>query len=752
MTRRSDLRRSIASTTGTREGGRDRGKPNEQRSALRNAGFHVGWTVAMLLLLAGPAGCGGDTSQGSEGGCVEGKAISCPCSGDQTGVQVCQSDGTFGTCRCAGDGSTTADAGSADTADGFSSDSGEAGAPDGTSGPDASTDTGGPDADGSRPGTDGGLNDCQGDCESLSTVIAPMTSESDLDIEDGSPVIAEQGPEGGKVFRFEGRENGGFTGRKDAAFSASIDLSKRGVKLEEYDLLKLQVKADRAAYLHVSVDNFPASGRRANWWVLDALRPAFDWKTIYIDLDLPETLGSTDNASPTLHLSGFVKDTGRSIQPDERKFWLGDLRATKQAVGVDWDQRTFTQKTDDQGDVIYEYPVEVTNHLDKSVTARLAIRPYEASSANASLEKTSVSLGPGQQTTVRATLRLPDTKVGQVDPLYTERFTVSARAEGIADSRVTIVRSADPIHLPITVPLPSEKLDFPLFPATPSDLPDSILHFDEQTARNIATSGSPETLIETAKQKGIYNYDESIHVAGYRKTLVAAAYMYDRTGQEKFLRIAETLIDGAAEIWSAQYRKYQNQTHRVVSDGIIVEWKDQWHYTLGLGWRLMGTQRSPYQYSRDANSSDGSMSSIFYAFDIVAPDLDAEIRNEFVRDFAVPAGIRCRNHYIGDGNQQATADSVALYAGLAAENWPLVAFAHSSHHSVPSVIKWTFTDEGVHIRDGYQKYTLRPIFWTGELLDGVGVDLYGQHRQRLQKAVDQAGGMYFWDWVRQTRL
>lgn len=166
----------------------------------------------------------------------------------------------------------------------------------------------------------------------------------------------------------------------------------------------------------------------------------------------------------------------------------------------------------------------------------------------------------------------------------------------------------------------------------------------------------------------------------------------------------------------------------------------------------MGTQRSPYQYSYDANAGGGSMSAMLYAYDMIAPELDPSTRKRIVEDFIVPAGLQCRNHYIGDGNQQATVNAVVLYAGLVSENWPLVAFAHSSSHSVREVLEWTFTDEGVHLRDGYQTYTLRPLFWNFELFHGVGVDLYARYESRLRKTVDQGfGDTYFWNWVQNQR-
>jgi hypothetical protein len=601
--------------------------------------------------------------------------------------------------------------------------------------------------------SDGDLTECDGDCESLSKVIAPMTSKDDLDFS-GDPTVANQGPEGGKVLRFEGRGSGGFTGRKDAQFSASVNLSDRDIDLSKYDVLKLNIKASRGAFVEVHVDNVPSYGGKLNYWILDGLRGSFDWRTIYMDLNLPETIGSASGGEQTISISGHVEDTGRSIQGDDRKIWLGEFRAVKEAVHIDWDQKTFDVKETSAGGIEYTYPVEVTNKLDKEVTSELKIQPYKKSvdRASASLSSDKLTLQAGETKTVDATLSLPSGAVSEVDPLYTERFEVFAQAKGIADSRVTINRSSDPIPLPITVPLSESRTELPIFP-TPDELSDEVLFFDEGLARDIATGVSPQSLIDSAKKEGIYDYSSSGSASSWNDVLVAAAYMYKMTGEQKFLNTASQLIDGAPEIWDANYEEYLNQQHRVVADGIIAERGDSWHYTLGLGWRLMGTQRSPYQYSEGHNSSGGSMSSLFYAFDMVASELEPNVRREFINEFAVPAGIQCRNHLIGDGNQQATVNSVALYAGMAAENWPLVAFAHSSQHSFDSVIKWEFTDDGTHTRDGYQTYALRPIFWNLELMNGVGVNMYDSHEDRLEKLVNQGfNDMYFWNWAKGKRL
>jgi hypothetical protein len=496
--------------------------------------------------------------------------------------------------------------------------------------------------------------------------------------------------------------------------------------------------------------------------VLDGLRGPLGWRTIWVDLNVPETIKEAGDereswrkgaeaTNSALSFQGFVKDLGRRAAADAESIWIGDIRFVRHSVALDWNQADVSHAGGDEGPLVYSYPLQVTNERDRPLTAQLALRPVDVTYARAEVSR-NISLDAGESKTVTATITLPADVAAQQPPLYTERFQAVAWAEGVDDSEVTILRSSDPIHLVATVPLPVERLAFPLYPP-PSTLPDDLLFFDEEAARRMAERQSPEALIHQALENGIYNYSEGIDASAFRKALVSSAYLYDLTETKKYLRISETLLQALPRIWDEHYGEWTQQSVRQIASGIVVRWREDFHYTLGLGWRLAGTQRSPYQYSRDANAANGGMSSIIYAFDMLAPDLTPTTRRAFIHEFLVPAGIQCRNHYIGDGNQQATVNAVTLYAGLAARNWPLAAFAYNAEHGVKGVLKWTFTDEGVHIRDGYQTYALRPIFWNAELLHGVGIPFYEHHEERLREVVGAGfDDRTFWTFVKQHRL
>ena len=576
-----------------------------------------------------------------------------------------------------------------------------------------------------------------------SVLLASMDHPGSIHLSEGSPQVVSEGPTGEDVLQFDGR------------FSGTINLEERGIKIGNYDLLTLQVKADRAAFLTVSLDHHPWADKQARWYVLDGMRGPVGWRTIWIDLRRPEEGPHKESARPelTLHITGSHKDTGRSSQGHGRTMMLGEIRAVDQAVDLDWNQRRVSHTWAPGGDLTQSYPLTVTNRLNRPVTAELSLLPVQTRYASANLSQKRVDLAAHEQTTVRAIVRLPAEAAERAQPLYAERFEARVRARGIPHSTVTILRSADPIHLTATVPPPDRALAFPLLP-TPSDLPESIVRFDSSLARRWATAAPPAELIAEAKDHGLSNSEASGDDFRYLKALVSSAYLYDFTGEASYLKTASTLLAALPKIWTTFYEKWARQDARLISSGIIVRRGERSHFTLRLGWRLMGTQRSPYQYSYDHNARGGGMSSLFYAFDMLAAELDPALRERLIREFIVPAGIQCRNHYIGDGNQQATVNAVALYAGLVGRNWPLVSFAYSSEHGMPGILEWTFTDSGAHIRDGYQTYTMRALFWLTELIYGRGKDVYSLYRDRLRKAVDhpEFHDEYFWDFVQSHRM
>lgn len=552
----------------------------------------------------------------------------------------------------------------------------------------------------------------------LTALANAMTGSPEAAIEKGTAIVAAEGPQGTKVTRF------------DSEFAGRIDLAPLKIDALKVDLIKVEVKADRGAFLRFSLENYPQPGQLSHWYVLDTARGAFDWRTIWIDLNKPEEIkeagtykgmSAADPSARGLRFDGFVKDLKRSAQGTGRSVWLGRIRFARQAIHLDWDQTKFAYTWGKGKDLVYTFPLTVTNKLDKPVTASLRLFPFGAHDpslgrATAALAAKTVSLAAGESKTTEARISLPAKFAASAPPLYAETFEVRAEAEGILDSEVTILRSSDPIHLAVVVPVADEQLTFPLLPH--KTMPRA--RYDESAARAAADAASPDDLnlalggpLGTSEaHEGFYPWakkpDWVAAQQRFLQGLTACAFLYDRTGEHAYLTKGTAMLVRAAELFGPRQEQWRKWAHSPISHGIFAEG------TLRLGWAV-GGMRPAYSYDRHGMFND---------FDLLAPGMDAATRERIIRDFIVPAAVQMRNHYFGLTNQQDVVNYPVLYAGLVGRNWPLAAFAHSSEHGVLGQLQWGFTDDGLAGEVNYHGPALDGITWTAELLHRIGVNIY----------------------------
>lgn len=552
----------------------------------------------------------------------------------------------------------------------------------------------------------------------LSVLANAMTASQGITIERGEANFAAEGPNGLKVNRF------------DSDFGGRIDLKPLAIDPLKFDLVKVEVKADRGAFLRFSLENFPKPGQLSHWYVLDTARGAFDWQTIWIDLNKPEeikeagTYKGMSEADPTargLRFDGMVKDLKRRAQGEGRSIWLGRIRFCHKAVDLDWDQTKFSYTWENGKDLVYRYPITVTNKLDKPATALLRLFPFKAADAPGGVAKgmlstERVSLATLETKTIEAVISLPAAFAAKAPPLYCEPFEVHAEAEGIADSEVTILRSSDPIHLVVAVPVADAKLTFPMLPHRGM----SRGRYDESAAHKAAEEASPDDLnvaiggpLGTPEaHEGFYPWakkpDWVAAVGRYLNGVTACAFLYHQTGEKQYLDKGTAMLLRAAELYGPRQVQWRKWPHSPISHGIFADG------TLRLGWAT-GGMRPAYSYDRHG---------LFNDFDLLAPGMDAAEREKIIRDFIVPAAVQMRNHYFGLSNQQDVVNYPVLYAGLIGRNWPLAAFALNAEHGVLGQLQWGFTDDGLAGEVNYHGPALDGITWTAELLNRVGIDLY----------------------------
>ena len=580
----------------------------------------------------------------------------------------------------------------------------------------------------------------------LAAVVAEMDGRDGLGLAEQGRFVPE-GPGGRTVLRC------------DKGLETTIDLRKLGIDPRQYDLLKIEMKADRGATLHVTLENHPVPGQLAHWFALDAARGEFDWRTLWIDLRRPEAVHAAgkykgmvreDPDARGLRFHGGVKDLKRSIQPPGRTIWLGRVRLVRKAVDLDWDQTQAPCTWGKGKDLVYSYPLRVTNRLDRPVTAMVSLRPFQVTHATATVSHPKVTLGPKQSKVVEARIVLSAAVAAKAAPLYCERFEARAAAEGLPDSDVTILRSADPIHLSVTVPIDESRLSLPLLLRS-RDLPDAVTGLNPRlrdAMAAVADAARPEDLDAaldgpldpdfTTRQKGFYGWGGSKQAyirAGsrYLNGLTACAFLYDRTSERKYLDKGTALLLRAARLWPVRHRQWAEMPAAPISHGIFSR------ACLCLGWATGGTMRSPYHYHRHGMFND---------FDLLAADMDPAARRQIIDGFILPAAVQMRNHYVGLGNQQDCVNYPVMYAGMLTRNWPLVAFAHSSEHGVLAQIRWDLDDAGLCTEVNYQVHVIRPILRAAEAVgqefrDGIGPWL-DTHRfaGKGLRLPDAAGGLH----------
>ncbi len=552
---------------------------------------------------------------------------------------------------------------------------------------------------------------------------AALDTLEGLAIEGDGRIVAE-GPGGTKALRTDGKVEG------------AIDLRALAIDPQAYDLLEVEVKADPQAWLILSLENYPRPGWTSRWYPLDAVRGGFDWRTIWLDLKRPEEMFQAGNKGGTerddldsgrLRFSARVQPAKRVIQDPGRAVLLRDIRFVKEAVHLDWDQTQVASSWEQGKDLVASYPLTLANRTDRPVKARVALLPFKVKDATAAVTPETVEIAAGKTATVTATVTLPAAIAAKSPPLTSEFFEARASVEGLEDSEVTILRSGDPIHLCVTVPIPDEALKLPMLPRR-KDLPPSILGLNDATRRaaeELAATVTPDHLDAWLGEIGADRFqqpwrpgkvdDEGKNLRQFMLGLSACAWLYDLTGERDYLDKGTALLLRAADRFSHLRRQWAATDVALISDGIIDT------YCLALGWNV-GGHWDPYNFPSPAyGHGDG----VVQNFDLLAADMDPAARETIVRDFLVPAALQLRNHYVGLTNIQNVQNHAVLYVGLLTRNWPLVAHAYASEHGIVNLLERQFDEDGLANEGHYQTACIRPILWTTELLwHAAAVDLY----------------------------
>jgi len=525
-----------------------------------------------------------------------------------------------------------------------------------------------------------------------------------------------------------------------------------GEKFFDYGLGKFDLKIEGGGPVDVMVFVERPNEKRRLYRPIDITIPEEGWQTIHFDIRQPEIIREShfkaDRPRVTFNLWSV-----RGGYPDEeptRRISLRNLRLVKRRLDVRWNGVDYTSRTEDEGDLVFEYPVVVVNRDGRSRRISARIEHVGDGHGAAAIEPSGALVDPGDSTRFTAKLRLSGKDAAMLPTLYCEWFRPLFSVDGVPDSDEGILRSSDHIDLPLII--------------MPEHLENPVILFD---------------------RKGLAEMRERYRTTDWGK----------REG-DGWIRQAERIIEGDLTIpdgpgWAAAYYycvehrtplKYEGpDRHRCPVGGEYLDvdwmgvdldrdWRTNEHAamfrgarTLALAFALTGDSRfsdavlsilKQYRekyFTWDWLDLDASTETIdkgrvqfakymeaMYllnlteAYDIlkgcgaVPDDLAADLERHFI----IPISVEMTDYRLGMQHRQQAITKNALATGLSCGHAPLVAFAWASHASVLKLRRCAATADGIAHEHGYTNVTMRQFHMAG-MLHRVGVNTYDHMLKRL---------------------
>src|SRR5262249_10351967 len=141
---------------------------------------------------------------------------------------------------------------------------------------------------------------------------------------------------------------------------------------------------------------------------------------------------------------------------------------------------------------------------------------------------------------------------------------------------------------------------------------------DQARPEDLAKVVGDDVVYDRAKRNdhGFYPWGKADLGDRFLGSLSANAFLYDFTGERKFLDKGTAMLRAGADLYPKLRTQYQQQDVVEISNGIFATG------TLRLGWAT-GSMRSPYQLQRHGMFND---------FDLLATDMDAKDRQRILAD------------------------------------------------------------------------------------------------------------------------
>ena len=524
-----------------------------------------------------------------------------------------------------------------------------------------------------------------------------------------------------------------------------------GAGFEDFGLAKFDLKIEGGTVDVMAFVERPGERRRV-YRPIDITVPREGWQTIHLDLAQPEIVRESHFKADSSRIA-FNLWSVKTGYPDEepsRTISIKNVRLTKRHLDVDWNGMDYTIVPDGSGDLVYEYPITVTNRGDTAHTVRARLEHFEGRLGSAVISPEEAQIKAGGSADFTATLRLPARKLDDLPVLYCEWFLPVFSVEGISDSDEGILRSSDRIALPI-LKMP-EKLGNP------------IALFDRDGLEDIR--------------------------ARYKNT------EWGRKEGDGIIRQAESILDGGLTIpdgpgWAIAYYfcpehrcplEYQGPGKHFCPEGgeyrdvdfenvdLDRDYRTDQHTrslraarTLALAFALTGDERFSTgsvsilkQYREkyftwdwmDLDTSTETidkgriqfgkymeaiyMLNLTEAFDILkgTGGISGSDADDIANNLLIPASVEMTDYRMGMIHRQTCITKNALATGLVCRHAPLLAFATASHASVLKLRRCASTSEGIAHGHGYANLSRRQLEMTG-MFRRIGIDIADHNLKRI---------------------
>ncbi len=524
-----------------------------------------------------------------------------------------------------------------------------------------------------------------------------------------------------------------------------------GERFEDYGLLKFDLKIEHGVVDVMAFVERPGEKRRL-YRPIDITVPREGWQTIHCDLAMPEIVREShfEAESPRLSFNIWAVKTGYPEEKATRKVTIKNVRLTKRHLDVAWDGVEYTMSKGDDGSIVYEYPVEVTNLDDSARTVAASVEHMTGSLGIASISPASAKLEPGESGMFTATLNLNGKDAADLPLLYCEWFRPAFSVAGVADSEEGILRSSDRIELPLII--------------MPEEIDNPVILFDNDQMAEIRERYKST---DWGRKEGDGWIRQADRALGEDLTIPdgpgwAAAYyfchehrcplQYEGPDKHKcpvggeyrdvdFMGV-DLDRDHRTNQHSRMFTKAKNLALAFMLTGradyseaalkIIRQYREKyftWDW-LDLDASTETVDKGRVQFAKYMEAV--YMLNLTEAYDILkgCGAVDNALARDLEQNFFIPIAVEMSDYRMGSIHRQQAITKTILATGLACEHAPQLAFAVASDRGILNLRRQAATSEGIAHGHGYANPTRRQFEMTN-MLGRIGVDYTDQFLKRL---------------------